>query len=87
MPSLQFAASRRRVRKELISPEEFASLKEVGNGPAQSSIPENHKLRLIALGYVRETTLQDGRIGLALTGAGLKRLVTGDWWMAADRVI
>ena len=42
---------RRRVR---LTAEEFASLKEVGNRPMQRSIPNEHRDRLIAVGYVRE---------------------------------
>ena len=72
-PELRFA--RRRVR---LTAEEFASLKEVGNRPMQRCIPNEHRDRLIAVGYVREIVpYSPGPSTLALTGAGLRRLEAG----------
>jgi hypothetical protein len=71
-PEPRFA--RRRVR---LTAEEFASLKEVGNRPMQRSIPDEHRDRLIAVGYVREIVPYWGVRTLALTGAGLTRLEAG----------
>ncbi len=67
--------SRRRVP---LTDEEFASLKEVGTRPIQRIIPDEHRDRLIAAGYVREV-VRHSAIGsaLALTGAGLRRLESG----------
>ena len=42
------------VRKEDLNAAEFASLKEVGNGSARSTIPDEHKKRLIELRLVKE---------------------------------
>ena len=42
------------VRRENLNAEEFASLKEVGNGLSRSSIPDEHKKRLIELRLVKE---------------------------------
>jgi hypothetical protein len=47
----ELRSARRRVR---LTAEEFASLKEVGNRPMQRHIPDEHRDRLIAVGYVRE---------------------------------
>ena len=69
-PEPRFA--RRRVR---LTAEEFASLKEVGNRPMQRTIPDEHRDRLIAAGYVRAIVpYSPGVSALALTGAGLRRL-------------
>jgi len=64
-----------------LSREEFASLKEIAKGVKQTAIPDDHKLRLIMMGYARKMTIIEGRVVLALTGAGLKRLVKGDFWL------
>lgn len=42
------------VRREDLTPEEFASLKEVGKGLTRNGIPDNHKKRLIELRLVKE---------------------------------
>lgn len=42
------------VRREDLNAEEFASLKEVGKGLPQGSIPDEHKKRLIELRLVKE---------------------------------
>jgi hypothetical protein len=42
------------VRKEDLSAEELASLKEVGAGPSRNRIPDEHKKRLIELRLVKE---------------------------------
>ena len=58
--------------------EEFASLKEVGNRPMQRTIPDDHRDRLIAAGYIREVVRSsDGVSALALTGRGIRRLALG----------
>jgi hypothetical protein len=59
-----------------LTPEEFASLKEVGTGPTQRAIPDAHQDRLIAAGYVREV-IRNGVSALALTGRGVTRLAAG----------
>jgi hypothetical protein len=56
---------------KILSPEEFASLKEVGRGVMQRIIPDDHRERLITLGYIREvigslTVTNIGRMRLAL---------------------
>jgi len=84
MAMMRFPDLRKR-SKELLSPEEYASLKEVGNGPLQRPIPDDHRQRLIAMGYIRETKIQEVGNCFALTGVGLRRLVTGNWWLANDR--
>jgi hypothetical protein len=75
--------SRRRVR---LTDEEFASLKEVGTGSMQRAIPDEHRDRLIAAGYVREVVGYSASVGipagkgvsaLVHTGAGLRRLESG----------
>lgn len=60
-----------------LTPEELASLKEVGNGSLRLTIPDEHRDHLIAVGYVREVVSRSGSLSaLALTGAGLKRLAS-----------
>jgi len=61
-----------------LTPEEFASLKSVGTRPMQRTIPDEHRDRLIAAGYVREIVRNSGAVSaLALTGLGLTRLAAG----------
>ena len=61
-----------------LTEEEFASLKEVRNRPNQRTIPDNHRDRLIELGYIREVVpSREGISALALTGRGLRRLAVG----------
>ena len=61
-----------------LTPEEFASLKEVGTKPMQRTIPAAHRDRLIAAGYVREVMRNSHGINaLALTGRGFARLAAG----------
>jgi hypothetical protein len=44
----------------------------------QRTIPDEHRDRLIAAGYVREVVRHWGSVGaLALTGAGIRRLEAG----------
>ena len=58
--------------------EEFASLQEVGTRPMRKTIPDEHRDRLIAAGYVREVVSNfNGINALALTGRGISRLATG----------
>jgi hypothetical protein len=72
-PEPRFA--HRRVR---LTAEEFASLKEVGNRPMQRTIPDEHRDRLVAAGYIRVIVpYRPGVSALALTGAGLRRLEAG----------
>jgi hypothetical protein len=42
------------VRRENLNAEEFASLKQVGNGLSQDNIPNEHKKRLIELRLVKQ---------------------------------
>ncbi|HTT49321.1 MAG TPA: hypothetical protein VMG39_15135 [Pseudolabrys sp.] len=66
-------------RKAALTGAEFASLKEVGNRPMQRTIPAAHRDRLIAAGYVREVVRHSGDVSaLALTGAGIRRLESGE---------
>ena len=58
--------------------EEFESLKEVSIRPMRRTIPDKHRDRLIAGGYVRELVPNFGGVSaLALTGAGRRRLEAG----------
>jgi hypothetical protein len=55
-----------------LSPDEFESLREVGNGDAQREIPQLHWERLVGLGYALR------RLGtLGLTASGIDRLAAG----------
>jgi hypothetical protein len=55
-----------------LSPDEFESLREVGNGDAQREIPQLHWERLVGLGYALR------RLGtLGLTSSGIDRLAAG----------
>ena len=55
-----------------LSPDEFESLREVGNGDAQREIPQLHWERLVGLGYALR------RLGtLGLTTSGIDRLAAG----------
>jgi hypothetical protein len=57
---------------------EFSSLKEISNRPMQRTIPDEHRDRLIAAGYVREVVRHSGGVSaLALTGRGIRRLESG----------
>ena len=59
-------------RPVALSPEEFNSLREVGNGDTQREIPQLHWERLVAAGYAVR------RLGeLGLTASGLRRLAAG----------
>jgi len=65
-------------RDTLLTSEEFASLREVGTRPMQRTIPDDHRDRLIAAGYLREVVRSsDGVSALALTGRGIRRLALG----------
>jgi hypothetical protein len=71
----RLSSSRRRVS---LTSEEFASLKSVGTKPIQPAIPNEHRDRLIAAGYIREIVRHsDGVAALALTGRGMQRLALG----------
>ena len=60
-------------RQPALSPEEFASLIEVGKGEAQREIPQLHWERLVGLGYAVR------RLGeLGLTASALRRLALGE---------
>jgi hypothetical protein len=71
-PEPRFA--RRKVR---LTADEFASLKEVGIRPMQRTIPNAHRDRLVAVGYVRAIVPYSGGVSALVTGAGLKRLEAG----------
>ena len=61
-----------------LTPEEFASLEEVGTRPMRKTIPDEHRNRLIVAGYVREVVRNSGGVSaLALTGRGITRLAAG----------
>jgi hypothetical protein len=65
-------------RNVSLTSEEFASLKEVGNRPMQRTIPNEHRDRLLAAGYIREVVRHSGNVSaLALTGRGIRRLESG----------
>ena len=56
----------------VLSIDEFASLREVSKGEAQSEIPQLHWERLVGFGYAVR------RLGeLGLTASGLRRLASG----------
>lgn len=42
------------VRKEDLTAEEFASLKEIGNAQSRNSIPDEHKKRLLELRLIKD---------------------------------
>jgi hypothetical protein len=63
---------------EKLTAEEFASLKAAGTRPMQRTIPDAHRDRLVAAGYIREVVRNShGNNALALTGRGLARLAAG----------
>ena len=75
----QFTVSNRmaKLKRELssvtrlvpLTSEEFASLNEVGKRPVQRTIPNEHRDRLVAAGYIREVVRHSGSVSaLALTG-------------------
>jgi len=66
-------------RKTALTSAEFASLKDLANRPMQRTIPDEHRDRLIAAGYIREVVRHSGTVNaLALTGAGIRRLESGE---------
>ena len=66
-------------RKTVLTSAEFASLKDLADRPMQRTIPDEHRDRLIAAGYVREVVAHSGSISaLALTGTGIRRLESGE---------
>ena len=66
-------------RKPALTSAEFASLKDLANRPMQRTIPDEHRDRLLAAGYVRKVVRHSGGMStLALTGAGIKRLESGE---------
>ena len=65
-------------RKARLTAEEFASLKVLGNGPRQRTIPDEHRDRLLTAGYIRAIVPHSAGVSaVALTGAGLRRLEAG----------
>jgi len=57
---------------DMLSAEEFRSLREVSKGDAQGEIPQMHWERLVVLGYALR------RLGtLGLTDSGKRRLAAG----------
>ena len=67
-----------RAQRVKLTPEKFASLQEVGTRPTQRTIPEDHRDRLVAAGYVREVIRKSGGVSaLALTGRGITRQAVG----------
>ena len=61
-----------------LTSEEFVSLREVGNRPMLRTIPDSHRDRLVAAGYIREIVRHSGSVtALALTGRGMRRLELG----------
>ena len=66
-------------RKAALTSAEFASLKHVAERPMQRTIPDAHRDRLIEARYVREVVRHAGNVSaLALTGAGIRRLESGE---------
>jgi len=60
-----------------LTADELASLREIASRSMQRTIPDEHRIRLLTAGYVREIMPAHGGIGaLALTGRGLRRLAT-----------
>jgi hypothetical protein len=53
--------------------QEITSLKQVGNRALQSTVPDEHRDRLIKAGYIREVARHPHR-ALALTGRGIARI-------------
>ena len=70
----------RSVYMEPLLPEEFVSLKEVSRGLASRAIPDDHRERLIALGYLREVLG-----GLTLTDPAQMQLAIGNERRRAGR--
>ena len=65
-------------RKTTLSSAEFTSLKDLANRPTQRTIPDEHRDRLTAAGYIREVVRHSGTVNaFALTGAGIRRLEFG----------
>jgi hypothetical protein len=56
----------------LLTPDEFASLREVSKGILQREFPEEHQQKLLGLRLIRHTP-----DGLRLTKAGQMRMATG----------
>jgi hypothetical protein len=63
--------------KVLLTSEEFASLKEMGGRSMQHNIPDEHRDRLIALGYIREVVREGSGRALLLRVKGIRRLKSG----------
>ena len=64
------------VSRENLNDEEYASLREVGSGLAQASIPEQHKKRLLELRLVKEElgNLRQTPHGIFIAGPRLDSL-------------
>ena len=67
--------SRHQVR---LTSEEFESLKEVAIKPMRRTIPDKHRDRLVEAGYIRVVHRSGNSAVLALTGAGIRRLESGN---------
>ena len=61
----------------LLTSEEFASLEQVSIKPMQHNIPDEHRDRLISLGYIRELVRVGSGRALVLRVAGIRRLRSG----------
>ena len=64
-------------RKVPLTSQEFESLKEAGTRPVPSTIPDGHRECLVNAGYIREVVLAGSVYASVLTGAGMRRLETG----------
>lgn len=82
MPRFSLA---RGTQRETLKLEEFTSLREVAKGSMQRAIPDAHRQRLIDNGYVKNIACDEATPLLALTGAGMRRLISGNWWLAIHR--
>jgi hypothetical protein len=58
---------------KLLTPEEFASLLEVAVSAPNAKIPDAHLAKLVALGFVTDTTR-----GVVVTGDGLIRITESE---------
>jgi hypothetical protein len=64
-----------------LAEEEFAALKGVADKPMHCAISDEHRARLIAVGYIREVTSHSGRVyALVPTRRGLKRLARAKYF-------
>jgi hypothetical protein len=70
------------IRKEDLTAEEFASLKEIGNGPSRNGIPDEHKKRLIELRLIKDELgkLRQTPHGIFITRADIDPLAGMPRW-------